>query len=294
LAELQYIGDLKKITQPVHAHQVNSPVFHGLLDEVVYLADLHGIEWDSLTRLILGEKMSLRKLYLRYNVLPRRRKRERTLYRKAHALVCAGESIQDKVKELNETLLVRNALNLSQYLPSSCSEAKVAVLGPFVRGTENYLCLDLLEVIVRREQRIPFLLIGKTDEGFKRRLEGYRNVHFMGFVADFPETLRGCSMGLLPFPPSTSYGGAKFKLLSVAACSIPVVATPFGIADFQSEHVLVGRSADELVEHIRALRDEGTRKYYGTKLRQHVEKFHDHVKESKKLLPLYRELEPRG
>jgi glycosyltransferase involved in cell wall biosynthesis len=255
-----------------------------------YIADLHGLGWVNMRDWIDRKEASPEKDDLLDRFLPQLREKEEEAYRRALCLVCQSEALRERVKHLNRAEVVRDAVDLTRYNPTERSKLRVAVVGPFIEGHQNLYALEVFHEILRLDRETEYVVIGRIDEQHKELISRFDNVTCTGFVDDFVEALRQCSILLCPYPPrSGSAGGAKTKAIEAAACSIPIVGTPDGLGDFGQELVLLGETAGELVERISYLSEENLRRELGRKLRTEVQEKHDIVKESRKLIALYQE-----
>jgi len=280
--QLDY-GKLTHRGRLVHAHQ--DAIYH--TDGLRYLADLHGVTWtywrDGINRLAL----SPRKLHAKYIKVPRIKKREEGAYRRAEALVCAGTNVAAEVAHLNKVEIVRNAVDPSKYAPTNCHSLRVAVCGPFAADFDTKYTVPLLTQILKLDRKTEFTIIGEVEQQYKTILQAFENVTMLGWVDNFIDTLRSCSVLLAAYPPNIGCGSTKCKLLDAAACSLAIVATTAGGIDFDDEAFLHGETAQQLVDQIGYLSSESARMEYGKKSRDEVERSHDYIKESRKLIDIY-------
>ena len=281
-------GKLDNYSKLVHAHQ--DAIYH--VGCAPYLADLHSLGWltdlDSIDRL----SFSHHKLVAKFVRIPRERRKEEEAYKRAKCLICAAESIADEVEHLNRTEVVRNAVALERYTPTTCKTLRVAVVGPFAEGHENMYALQMLFQILKLDKITQYLVIGPIGQFYVDQLSRFSNVTVEQVAEDFISTLRSCSVLLSPYPDFVwnGFGGTKIKVIEAAACSLAIVGTQSGIADFNETSVLYGNSPGELVDRIRYLTDDKARQRLGERARRQVEQFHNNINESKKLISLYREL----
>jgi glycosyltransferase involved in cell wall biosynthesis len=93
-------------------------------------------------------------------------------------------------------------------------------------------------------------------------------------------------------------GGTRIKALEALAAGVPVVATPFAVTGLglrDGEHVLLGRSADDLAQQaIRVLRDDALARRLSLAGRRLVEERYDWSRVTQPLLALHDELAGRG
>jgi glycosyltransferase involved in cell wall biosynthesis len=217
-------------------------------------------------------------------------KMEKTLLGKARGIICAGESIEEFARPTGKTFLVRNCLDVSKYEDCDWSSTKVAVCGPFLKTYQNRYQLEYMSRVAKAFPKLTFLLIGRMDDQDLGQLSGFRNIRATGYVEDFINTLRSCSVLFVPYPHFTSQGGAKTKVLEAAACGMSIVATPYAICDFFAENVMVGKDLESLGRHLQYLSEsEDNRKSIGRSMREYVSENHSHLTETKKLIKIYGE-----
>ncbi len=77
-------------------------------------------------------------------------KLEKRIFENSYHLICAGESIYEKVRSINNATIIRNAINLDKFNPSHYSSLKIAVVGPFLPRTINFVGLDLFKYILKK------------------------------------------------------------------------------------------------------------------------------------------------
>jgi len=271
----------------VHAHQ------HAIYSLDNYIADIHGLHWKSIERFAKWGmsyfKEPLKKTLMLFRNVSQQKKKDIEAYKKALHLVCAGESIAEELEKLNDITIVRNALDLEEY--QNCRYGcgfSITVVGEFLETNENYYCRDMLTNIVKRTPDILFKFIGQYDKSWFLNFAPFPNVQQMGFVEDYSQVLRNCSVMLLPYPKYCVFGGTKNKLLEAAASSMPIITTEWGRADFPKEFLCLSNDVAGIIEHIYELKeDENLRKYFGYHLRRIVEERNDIHKETDKLVKLY-------
>jgi hypothetical protein len=81
-------------------------------------------------------------------------------------LICAGESIYEKVKKFQNATIVRNAVFPEEFTPSTCSDLRIALVGPFLPGKINYMGVEIIKNVVKKLENVEFVFIGKTDKSF--------------------------------------------------------------------------------------------------------------------------------
>lgn len=268
----------------IHAHQLSGR----FLDGRKYIVDIHGLEYIHSSYLKEGYPIySWRRWVFLYKTRYYKKLEEKNFRNSLH-LICAGESIFEIVHKIQNSTLIRNAVFVNDYKPSTSTELKVALVGPFLPGKINYFGLDIIRYVVKQLPKIKFVFIGKTNNFFRQQLK-YNNIHFLGEIDNYLEELQKCSVLLSPYPDYARYLGSKNKFLEAAASQMPIITTTSGAADFNNELLLIGKNKDELVKNIEYLQDENIRKQVGKKLRKEVELNHNAEIEGKKILKLYKE-----
>ena len=285
--KLFHVDSLKNFNESdysiIHAHQKTGLQFSN------YLADLHGVYTHQFKDRITSSSF-LQRQKLRMRNLPKLKKMQDSLLKRAKGIICAGESIEEYAKSVGTTTyLVRNCVNLSLYENCDYSSSKVCVCGPFLKAYDNYYQLRYVLEMAKKLTQIQFMLIGKIEAEEQDTISKFDNIHVLGYVDNFIEKLRSCSILFAPYPSYSTQGGAKTKLIEAAACGIPIVATSYAICDFQCNDVLIGKDIAELSERLLYLaQSEGNRKHIGQKLKSYVSEYHNYLLETKKLIQVYK------
>ena len=268
-----------------HAHQTSGQ----FLEKKSYISDLHGIGSEEMWHKSFSKSLPYwKKIGFRtksYLI----KKLEKKLWANSLHLVCAGEMIYDKVKSIQSATIVRNAINVNDYPITQHDDLRVAIVGPFLPGTQNYDELELYHFCVKNLPNINFDFIGNVSDDFKNLLP-FSNVRFLGRVENYIDALSNCNILLSPYPEHSYLLAAPTKMLEAGACQIPIVTTQSGISGFSKDLVLIGKSKHDFVDKLLYLKDENIRKTYGKKLRQEIEINHNADIEIKKLISLYNEL----
>lgn len=268
----------------VHAHQFSGK----WIKDQKYFVDIHGLEYIQSLNLSNGFPIHSWRKYAYIAKSVYYKKFEMNLFKNASHLICSGEDIFEKVKKFQNCTVVRNGIFLNNFHPTTCSELKVAIVGPFFPGTLNYEGLDLIKKTVKNLPNIKFLVIGKTDYFFKNELN-FKNVEFLGLVDNYYEVLRSCSVLFSPYPSYAKYLGSKNKFLEAAACEMPIITTSSGSIDFRQDLLLVGDTSNQLIELIKTMKNENDRKNLGKNLRSEIKINYNADIEIKKILKLYKE-----
>ena len=269
----------------VHAQQLSGR----LLENIRYIVDVHGLEYVHSYYLSKGyPSYSWRKWSFKAKA-HHYKKLETKIFKNSQHIICAGEKIYERVKNIQSATVIRNAVFLENYKPTECKILKVALVGPFLKGKINYFGLDMIKHVVKKFENIDFVFIGPTDQSFSEELQ-YKNTKFVGKVDNYIETLRSCSVLLAPYPEYAYYLGSKTKFLEAAACCMPIITTPVGNIDFQNNYMCLGKTKEDLVNQLHYLEDEDVRSDLGGKLRNEISQKYNAEIEIEKLLKIYKEL----
>ncbi len=269
----------------IHAQQLSGR----LLENSRYIVDAHGLEYVHDCYLSQGYPIYVWKKWAFKAKSYHYKKLENKNFKNSLHVICAGENIYERVKDIQTATVVRNAVFLENYKPTSCENLKVALVGPFLPGKINYYGLDMIKFVVKQFSNIDFVFIGPTDKNFKNELQ-FKNTTFVGKVDNYIQTLRTCSVLFAPFPDYAYYLGSKNKFLEAAACQMPIITTPSGNVDFQNDYVCIGKTKEDLVQQMHYLEDENTRNDLGKKLRNEISKKYNAEIEIEKLIKIYKEL----
>lgn len=269
----------------IHAHQLSSR----LLEKQRYIVDIHGLEYFQSMQLSKGFPSTSWKKWVFKLKSKYYEKLEKKIFGNAVHLICAGESIFEKVEKNHNATVVRNAVFTDEFTPSTCNNLRIAVVGPFFPGKINYMGAGIIKEVIKKLEKVEFVFIGKTDESFKQILN-FQNVEFLGEIQNYNEMLTSCSVLFAPFPDYARYLGSKNKFLEAACSQMPIVTTPSGAIDFNNELLCIGKTNNELVNQIKYLEDENVRKELGKKLKNEIEKNHNAMIEVDKIIKIYDEL----
>lgn len=276
---------LNKISDTlVHAHQFSGK----WVKDQKYFVDIHGLEHIQSLNLSTGFPIHSWKKYAYIAKSYYYKKFEINLFKNSTHLICSGEDIFEKVKKFQNSTVVRNGIFLDNFSPTTCSELKIAVVGPFLPGTINYDGLDLIKKTVKELPNTEFLFIGKTHDSFRNELN-FKNTEFLGLVDNYSEVLKSCNVLFSPYPAYAKYLGSKNKFLEAGACEMPIITTSSGSVDFKQDLLLIGDSSTELIKLIESMKDENERKSIGKSLRKEIEQNYNADIEIKKIIKLYKE-----
>ncbi len=117
-----------------HAHQTSGQ----FLEKKSYISDLHGIGYEEMWHKSFSKSLPYWKKIGFRTKSHLIKKLEKKLWANSLHLVCAGEMIYDKVKSIQSATIVRNAVNVNDYPITQHDDLRVAIVGPFLPGTQNY------------------------------------------------------------------------------------------------------------------------------------------------------------
>lgn len=269
----------------IHAQQLSGR----LLKNHNYIVDAHGLEFVFSSHMVHGFSFHSWRKWAFLAKSYHYKKLETKIFKNSKHIICAGENILDRVKNIQNATLVRNAVFPENYISTQCKKLKIALVGPFLPGKLNYYGFGMIKFLVKKFPEIEFVFIGPTDENFYNNLQ-FKNTIFTGQVDNYIETLRTCSVLLAPYPEYACYLGSKTKFIEAAACEMPIITTPIGNLDFQNDYVCLGKTNNDLANQIDYLKDENIRNDLGKKLKNEILKNYNANTEIKKVIKLYDEL----
>lgn len=269
----------------VHAQQLSAR----LLDNTKYVVDAHGLEYVHDYYLAKGHPIYSWKRWSFKLKSYHYKKLETRIFKNSQHVICAGENIYERVKNIQNATVVRNAVFLENYEPTDCKILKVALVGPFLPGKINYFGLDMIKFVIKQFENTEFVFIGPADKKFHDELK-FKNTTFLGRVDNYIETLRSCSVLFAPYPDYAYYLGSKTKFVEAAACQMPILTTPVGNVDFQNDYVSIGTTKEELVKQLQYLANEDVRTDLGKKLRNEISINYNAEIEIEKVIKIYKEL----
>jgi len=262
------------------------------LEKKSYISDLHGIGHEEMWYKSFSSKLPSWKKFGFRTKSHFIKKLEKKLWTNSLHLICASEMIYDKVKHIQNTTIIRNAVNVNEYQVTACNNLRVAVVGPFLPGTQNYEALDLLHHCVKNLPKINFDFIGDVSNDFKNSFP-FPNVKFLGRVQNYVETLSACSVLLSPYPEYSHIVASKTKILEAGACKMAVLTSESGGLGFPDDFLLIAKSKKDFIEKLEYLQNDAARNSFGKNLRTEILKNYNTETEILKLLKLYKELLPK-
>jgi len=254
-----------------------------------YIVDAHGLEYVYSSHMSSGYPFNSWRKWAFKAKSYHYKKLETKIFENSQHVICAGEQIFERVKDIQNSTVVRNSVFPENYTPTKCSSLKIALVGPFLPGKLNYFGFDMIKFLVKKFENIEFVFIGPTDQKFKDGLN-FKNTQFTGKVDNYIETLRKCSVLLAPYPDYAYYLGSKTKFIEAAACQMPIITTPVGNIDFENDFVCIGKTKNELADQIEYLKNESVRIDLGKKLRNEILQKYNAKIEIQKLIKIYNEL----
>lgn len=268
----------------IHAQQLSGR----FLESYRYIVDAHGLEHVFSSYIHRGYPFTSWRKWAFIAKSYYFKKLETKIFKNSQHVICAGEHIFEKVKNIQNSTVIRNAVFPEKYAATTCKTLKIALVGPFLPGKLNYFGFEMIKSIVKKLDKVEFLFIGPTDKIFRDGLN-FKNTSFVGKVNNYIDTLRSCSVLLAPYPDYALYLGSKTKFVEAAACQIPIVTTPSGNVDFQNDYVCVGKTTNDLIQQIHYLEDEDVRVDLGKNLRNEILKNYNAEIEIEKLIKIYKE-----
>ena len=269
----------------IHAQQLSGRFF----EAKTYISDLHGIAAEETWhRSFRYASHSWKRWGFRLKSHSIKQLESRICKNAIH-VVCASDLIYDRIKNLQSSTVIRNAVKIDEYYPTKCNTLRVAVVGPFTIGTQNFEVLELIYYVVKNLPNIEFVFIGTADNYYRSQLN-FHNVKFLGKIDNYIEALASCSVLLAPYPKYSYMLGSKNKILEAGACKMPIITSESGALGFAEDLLLIGKSKEDYVEKLLYLEDENVRKNYGEKIRSEIELNYNADIEVEKLLKLYNEL----
>lgn len=262
------------------------------LEKKSYISDLHGIAYEEMWYKSFSKSLPYWKKIGFRAKSHQIKKLEKKIWTNSLHLVCASEMIFDKVKHFQSATIVRNAVNVNKYPITQCDDLRVAVVGPFLPGTQNYDALELLHHCVKNLPKIQFDFIGDVSDDFKNSIS-FPNANFLGRVENYLDTLSNCSVLLSPYPDHSHIVASKTKMLEAGACEMAVLTSESGGLGFPDDFLLIAKSKNDFVEKLEYLKDQKARNSLGKNLKLEISKNYNTETEIQKLLKLYNELLPK-
>jgi glycosyltransferase involved in cell wall biosynthesis len=188
---------------------------------------------------------------------------EADLLREADLVLFSSAGLRDRYPEVRKALLVRNAVDASQFEAVRREKGACPVVG-YVGALDSWFDIEAVEQSALQNPHCRFVIAGRIEFEPIRRLKVLPNVELMGEIpySQVPELLCRLDAALIPFclNPLTLMTN-PVKLYEYFSCGLPVVSTPLPEAEAMGELVYIGRTATEFGQQVsRALSEsDGSR-----------------------------------
>lgn len=220
-----------------------------------------------------GETLALYECYDEYNADPggdgaRRRALEADLLRRADLVIATAAELYEARRDRHPNLhLIPNAVDYALLSAAQAPgpiapevaalpEPRIGFLGYFNHAVD----LELIEAALSREPSWSWVFIGPpggVDPQGMARLRAHPNAHFLGFIphAEIAPTLRGLSVGVIPFKTEGAYNQSinPLKLYEYMAAGLPIVSTALQEVARFSPPVRMAADADAFVAGLRSM-----------------------------------------
>jgi glycosyltransferase involved in cell wall biosynthesis len=196
------------------------------------------------------------------------RNMERDLLRKADQVFVSSEPLYETKKLHNRrTSMVTHGVDLEHFRkacdPKTVIPADIAGLGrpviAFYGLIADWVDLNLVRFLSVSRPSWSFVLIGKADTDVSV-LRGLANVHLLGpkSYSALPSYCARIDVAILPFVINElTLASNPLKLREYLAAGLPVVTTNIPEARRLGEHLRVGKTYAEFLEHIEAYLAQG-------------------------------------
>jgi len=188
---------------------------------------------------------------------------ERDLLRKAdQVFVSSGPLYETKILHNPHTSMVTHGVDLEHFRkacdPKMVLPAEIARLGRPLIGfyglVADWVDLNLIRFLAMSRPSWSFVLIGKVDTDVSP-IKRLANVHLLGrkSYSELPSYCAGIDVAILPFVINElTLASNPLKLREYLASGLPVVTTNIPEARRLGEHLKVGATYAEFLEHIEA------------------------------------------
>jgi glycosyltransferase involved in cell wall biosynthesis len=188
---------------------------------------------------------------------------ERDLLRKAdQVFVSSGPLYETKILHNPHTSMVTHGVDLEHFRkacdPKMVLPAEIARLGRPLIGfyglVADWVDLNLIRFLALSRPAWSFVLIGKVDTDVSP-IKRLTNVHLLGrkSYSELPSYCAGIDVAILPFVINElTLASNPLKLREYLASGLPVVTTNIPEAQRLGEHLKVGATYAEFLEHIEA------------------------------------------
>lgn len=201
-------------------------------------------------------------------------------------VVVVSEADRDALRAVDPALdpvVIPNGVDAATFAPRSTGsrdERRIVFTGvmdyaPNIAAAE-FLARRIFPQVRSAQPDVRLAIVGRAPAAPVVALGDLPGVTVTGEVPDVAEWLAGSRVYACPMVSGT---GIKNKLLEAMACELPCVATPLALQGLSVEpgvHLLVGRTEDELAEHlVGVLSDDEKARRLGGAARAYVLAEHD-------------------
>lgn len=182
-------------------------------------------------------------------------------------------------RSLDNVLVCSNGVDLDAFPFSFEEETKpvVAYIGNMLSVQNLDACLYFIEEVMPlfNADEVVFRVVGNISAADAAKLSSHSGVEVTGRVDDILSAVRDARVGVCPVRMAA---GVQNKVLEYMALGLPVITSEIGLEGFEAradEDVLVARSPEDYVSHVRRLwADGGLRRKLALNGRDYVERKH--------------------
>jgi glycosyltransferase involved in cell wall biosynthesis len=265
-----------------------------------YIIDMPSFITLQTNEIYKHEGSPLERFIVKNIVIPLFLKRiEKKIIKCAENVIVASQSIkEDIIRHIpdidhSKIVVITNPVNLSKYNISRVKDLVVGVAASDFRDNMDRACLDATFKVAQKLPDVKFIIAGMMSMDQKSMMKRLNNIEVRGKLShdEYIEFLADISVFLNPYMSFWDYGGSKFKLLEAGAASLAVISSTNGAIGFPDKDCLcIADDIQQITESINKLRDSTYRNIMGSKLRKVIIEKHDYLKESIKLIEIYKGL----
>lgn len=195
---------------------------------------------------------------------PEMAKEEKRLLKSADLVVTSSASLAEKVREVTDSVLVRNAVDFAFFSqkPATIKRPSDRPVVGYYGAISDWFNMALVVSAARAFPEWDFWLIGAASAEQVAAAHGLPNILFAGEVpyAELPTYLYGMDVCMIPFQENELTRCTNpVKVYEYLAAGKPVVATWMPELELLREHVHVTRTTEEFVTGLKnAMRQPGT------------------------------------